>query len=176
MSNPIIKTRIQLKNDIEANWNKIAQFIPLRGELIVYSTDETHPFSRLKIGDGTTPIIDLPFLEAETIGGVAVKAQPENYWNSIPEYIPRTGEIIIYLNHKEIIIDTNKRVSVSGIKIGDGTSYLIDLPFMGDIDYTVKEHITNANIHVSQEDRNLWNNKINCLDNIQNEVLFLNRN
>ena len=57
-----IKTRIQLKNDTEENWNKATGFIPLQGELIIYLTDEVHPFSRIKVGDGVTPVTELPFV------------------------------------------------------------------------------------------------------------------
>lgn len=68
MGKNIVHARIQLKNDTEKNWNK-SNFIPLKGELIIYSTDETHPFSRIKIGDGVTNIIELPFLPTgESIG------------------------------------------------------------------------------------------------------------
>jgi hypothetical protein len=58
-----IKTRIQLKNDTETNWRKATGFIPLRGELIIYSTDEAHPFSRLKVGDGETDVNSLPYMD-----------------------------------------------------------------------------------------------------------------
>lgn len=70
-----IKTRIQLKSDTEANWNKAGPkgdslgFIPLRGELIIYSADETHAFSRLKVGDGETNVVNLPFIDAGTLNG-----------------------------------------------------------------------------------------------------------
>ena len=70
-----LKTRVQLKSDTEANWNKAgpkegsAGFIPLLGELIVYTADDAHPFSRLKIGDGSTNVVRLPFIDAGTIGG-----------------------------------------------------------------------------------------------------------
>lgn len=74
-SNNTIKTRIQLKSDTEANWNKAGPkdgslgFIPLRGELIIYSADETHAFSRLKVGDGITNVTALPFIDAGTLNG-----------------------------------------------------------------------------------------------------------
>lgn len=74
-SNNTIKTRIQLKSDTEENWNKAGPkegnpgFIPLRGELIIYSADSTHAFSRLKVGDGNTNVIDLPFIDSGTING-----------------------------------------------------------------------------------------------------------
>ena len=62
-----IKTRIQLKNDTEENWNKATNFVPKQGELIIYSADESHPFSRIKIGDGETTVINLPFIDAKTM-------------------------------------------------------------------------------------------------------------
>lgn len=70
-----LKTRIQLKSDTEANWNKAgpkdgsAGFVPLLGELIVYIADDAHPFSRLKVGDGNTNVVNLPFIDAGTING-----------------------------------------------------------------------------------------------------------
>ena len=74
-SNNTIKTRIRLKSDTEANWNKAgpkdgsAGFVPLAGELIVYNADATHPFSRLKVGDGITNIVNLPFIDSGTLNG-----------------------------------------------------------------------------------------------------------
>lgn len=67
-----IKTRIQLKNDTENNWNKALSFIPLMGEVIIYSPDDSHPFSRIKVGDGVTTVINLPFIDATTIDGVDI--------------------------------------------------------------------------------------------------------
>ena len=72
MATNTIKTRIQLKNDTEANWNKATNFKPKQGEIIIYSADGTHPFSRLKVGDGDTKVSDLPFIDANTITGYTV--------------------------------------------------------------------------------------------------------
>ena len=75
MASKVVNTRIQLKSDTEANWLKAGPkdgsrgFVPLSGELIVYLPDDTHPFSRLKVGDGNTNVVDLPFIDAETING-----------------------------------------------------------------------------------------------------------
>jgi len=75
IANNTIKTRIRLKSDTEANWNKAgpkdgsAGFVPLAGELIVYNADATHPFSRLKVGDGNTNIVSLPFIDSGTLNG-----------------------------------------------------------------------------------------------------------
>ena len=56
-----IQTRIQHKHDIEANWLKATNFIPKAGELIIYDVDATHTEPRLKIGNGTTTVNNLPF-------------------------------------------------------------------------------------------------------------------
>ena len=56
-----VKMRTQQKHDIEANWQKAAAFIPMKAEIIVYDIDEEHDYVRVKIGDGITPITDLPF-------------------------------------------------------------------------------------------------------------------
>lgn len=65
----VIKTRIQLKNDTETNWNKAINFIPKQGEIIIYSADDSHPYSRLKVGDGATTVTSLPFVDAGTLNG-----------------------------------------------------------------------------------------------------------
>ena len=65
MAQNTIKTRIQLKNDTEANWVKAVNFRPLRGEVIIYLPDDTHHFFRLKVGDGIATVNDLPFLGSE---------------------------------------------------------------------------------------------------------------
>lgn len=57
-----INARIPQKIDIEANWLKAVNFIPIKGEIIVYAIDENHKVPRIKIGDGITKVNDLPFV------------------------------------------------------------------------------------------------------------------
>ena len=53
-------------HDIEANWNNKKSFVPAAGEIIIYNPDSTHPYPRLKIGDGSKSVPNLPFFsEAE---------------------------------------------------------------------------------------------------------------
>ena len=56
-----IKTRIQNKHDVEANWVQAVNFIPMAGEAIVYDQDSNYSSPRIKIGDGQTTINNLPF-------------------------------------------------------------------------------------------------------------------
>ena len=63
--------RFSQKHDIEANWVKATNFIPLEGELIVYDpspNDTTYPcdYYRFKIGDGSTKINALDFVDFAT--------------------------------------------------------------------------------------------------------------
>lgn len=60
MSTKIVETRIANKTDTTANWNATINFIPLKGEIIIYQ-DENSP-TRYKIGDGKTDVNNLPFL------------------------------------------------------------------------------------------------------------------
>lgn len=68
------EARIRLKSDTEARWNTIANsFKPLAGEMIIYSADGSHPYCRVKIGDGDTTLANLPFIDSGTINGKATE-------------------------------------------------------------------------------------------------------
>ena len=70
MSNNFINSRVQLKMDTEANWITHASFVPLAGEVVIYSADATHSYPRIKVGNGVNTIGTLPFIDANTINGV----------------------------------------------------------------------------------------------------------
>ena len=66
MSDKKSKTRIIHKHDTEENWNKAINFIPKHGEIIIYDSDDVHPTSRLKIGNGRDVVMNLPFITNES--------------------------------------------------------------------------------------------------------------
>ena len=72
MAEKKLNARIIHKHDIEENWLKATNFIPQKGEIIIYDADEKHMYSRMKIGDGVTIISQLPFVnnkeESITLG------------------------------------------------------------------------------------------------------------
>ena len=99
-------------------------------------------------------------------------------WNAHPTFIPERGEVIIYTDHGTIKDEFGQDVNVPGVKVGDGSAYLIDLPFVGtDVRYQIltelRMHSGNTNIHVTAEEKEFWNNKLNCL--VSNGNLILNR-
>lgn len=55
-----LKTRVRLKIDTAEHWALAQNFSPLKGEMVVYSG--TPP--RIKVGDGTTNVNSLPFVDA----------------------------------------------------------------------------------------------------------------
>lgn len=65
--------RIQLKSDTEANW-LAHPIVPLLGEMIIYTADQTHSYTRIKVGDGSTTTTNLPFIDAGTIAGNSLPA------------------------------------------------------------------------------------------------------
>lgn len=170
MANKTMNTRIQLKCDTEANWSKASNFTPQKGEAIIYSADSTHPFSRLKVGDGSTNINSLPFIDASTVEGKTIKINTTAYWNSLLDFIPNKGDLIFYSDKVNGIVD------IPGLKIGDGLAYCVDLPFVGDdILNALNAHTSNITIHITATERANWNNKITCDDSVTNEILVLRR-
>ena len=67
MSTKQINTRIQHKTDTISNWEKAKNFIPLKGELIIFTSDEKpYDFLGIKIGNETNYLHELPFI---SLGG-----------------------------------------------------------------------------------------------------------
>lgn len=64
-----MKERIQIKHDLEENWQKAVNFIPLAGELIIYDgiieDGKYIKMPKFKLGDGITKVNDLPFFMQE---------------------------------------------------------------------------------------------------------------
>lgn len=105
------------------------------------------------------------------------------YWNRQIGFVPKYGEIIIYSDHKTAVVD-GKTVYIPGIKIGSGNGYVQDLAFVsggsgsdGDSELLFA-HIADTIVHVTQGERDYWNNKLNVTDaqEVIGESLIFNRN
>lgn len=100
------------------------------------------------------------------------------HWDAQQFFIPMRGEICIYTDHGTLEDEFGNTINVPGVKIGDGSAYLIDLPFAGDdVRYQIltelRLHSGNTDIHVTAEEKTFWNNKLNCV--VTNNNLILNR-
>ena len=56
MASKTFQGRIVQKHDTKANWDKATNFVPLKGEIIIYDD-----LNKIKIGDGTTTVVNLPY-------------------------------------------------------------------------------------------------------------------
>lgn len=63
MAEKSLQARIQNKIDLTANWEKAINFIPKKGEIIVYSDGGGTGIPKMKVGDGTTKVGSLKFAD-----------------------------------------------------------------------------------------------------------------
>ena len=81
-------------------------------------------------------------------------------WNAKSRTIAEEGAIYVYLDHAKIDNGNGIYTIYPAIKIGDGTSYLIDMPFVdGELSPMIQNHINNNIRHVTAEEKDFWNNK-----------------
>lgn len=107
-------------------------------------------------------------------------SKTKSEWNSDRDFMSQKNVLYIYSDYKSIERD-GEQILIPGLKIGDGTTYLIDLPFVNDtskgseLEQLILDHINNKVIHISAEERNFWNNKLNLLLQPDTQTLVLNR-
>lgn len=99
---------------------------------------------------------------------VKLKRDTTQRWNNARGFIPLEGEIIIYSDYtsveKEMDGETTT-VLVPGLKVGDGRTYVQDLPFIDDeLRNIVLSHVNNENIHVTLNEKQKWWDKLNVND------------
>lgn len=195
MASKTIKTTFLLKRASTETWESLNPVLKY-GEP-GYEKDN----GKLKIGDGITPWNNLSYLtdvntkiivdnpqEGEVLTYNAAANRWENkrlefsnimsgtteYWNDKPQLIPKKDTIIIYTDYQSKEEEGNI-INIPGIKIADGSAFLIDQPFVDeDIRKVVSSHINNSDIHITPQEREFWNNKVRCyLDTLeQDNIIF----
>ena len=102
------------------------------------------------IGDKSSVELGVPSLKIDTAAN----------WATRIDYVPPEGEIIVYSDQ---FLDSGGQVPIPAIKIGDGMAYVVDLPFLSDETRDIlADHIHNTVIHITQEERDAWNEKVSC--------------
>lgn len=86
MANNVVKTRIQNKSGSSEDWAKAVNFIPLLGEIIIY-TD----LNLMKIGDGKTLVGNLEFTNVPSHSHPALTIGPYSYDGTESVVIPTYG-------------------------------------------------------------------------------------
>lgn len=77
MAEKNLTTRIKHKTDTSANWAKAVNFVPLKGEIIIYSD-----LRKIKVGDGTTKVNSLQFLADSDTHQAVVDKNPTLSWGT----------------------------------------------------------------------------------------------
>ena len=97
----------------------------------------------------------------------AILSNTKEGWDSQPSLIGQLNTIYVYTDYR---LDEEGN-AIPGIKIGDGNAYLIDAPFM---DTDIIDHINNHTIHITEEERQFWNNKVRCFESVvdEQELIF----
>lgn len=137
---------------------------------------DTSPELQLKIDSDPNLSMDL----AESINiirreGSKVYYDTTENWNLVPDLISERGAIYVYSDRYSYVDDVGNLILIPGLKVGDGSAYLIDLPFTdADTIRTLAEHIKDNVRHITQEERTFWNNKVSSYvnqDDTENLVL-----
>ena len=124
---------------------------------------EQNDYEKLKNKPSINSVVLEGALTAEDLELGRVYYDSKENWDSQLELIAEKGAVYIYSGYTFIEDESGNRTEIAGIKIGDGTSYLIDMPFISDAaTYLITSHISNSAAHVSSADRKFWNNKVSA--------------
>ena len=102
-----INTRIQMKRDTTANWDSAVGFVPLAGEIIVYTDyrqettiengqSVTKNVAGIKIGDGNAYVQDLPFQSGVTEKDIAFWSNKLNYDSTLEVNSQLVNETLVF--------------------------------------------------------------------------------
>ena len=78
MADKTINGRLVQKHDVQSNWEKATNFVPLAGETIYYDPDENFSYTRVKVGDGSRNVNSLPFVDDNKVDKIAGKGLSSN--------------------------------------------------------------------------------------------------
>lgn len=198
----VVNARIRLRYDTYENWTLINPIIK-KGEMALVAnppgfasdppvlfkvgTNDVMHFNEIPWGSAQAadvyewakqmvkPTYD--YSEIENAPIIMYKTTAE--WDSQPSFMSVSGGIYIY-SDKDTITIAGETINIPGIKIGHDGYPLIDLGFVTTkLEQELEEHILNGSIHVSDADREYWDNKISCVDETdilwENEILQLYR-
>lgn len=177
-----LKAVIQFRRGLESEWVAADPVLHL-GEP-AYSVD----IGKLKVGNGTfkwselsyigdnggnididdeispistNPVQNKVIAEAlqeieEEIGAIKPRIMfgTKDYWDGQPELVAQDNAVYVYTDAL-----SKDFKNIARFKVGDGQSLLKDLPFTDAVYY---DHISDPLVHVSNEDREFWNNKVSC--------------
>lgn len=86
----------------------------------------------------------------------SIQVNTTAYWNEQITYVPPRGQLIVYTDGN--VIDD---ISYPKFKVGDGSAYVVDLPFSeGEYETMLQNHLANQTIHLTTTDREKLQNSV----------------
>lgn len=88
-------------------------------------------------------------------------------WAQTPSLMSKERAIYVYSNHRTQIKD-DVVTNIPAIKIGDGVTYVVDLPFVGEIQ-NIEDYL------VTLQEKEYWNSKVDAAvyqTDSENLILF----
>lgn len=110
---------------------------------------ETTTWSSTKINAEFVKQSDIEELTKQIFSGTTA------YWNEHRDVISKKDAVYVYTDWTTV-----DGKSVAGTKIGDGNSYVVDLPFT-------------PTVNVTQEEKDYWNNKVAATLEADNLILYI---
>lgn len=151
-----MKTDFNTGSDLNVNFNSSSSWNSQFGannNSIGIETDSEH---EIEMTFSSTTSWNALFDNGSSGGGESkVLYASTEYWNSHPEIIAKRGYIYIYSNW---MYDEQGNL-IAGFKVGDGDTPLIELSVT---DQMFADHVNDAVRHITQAERERWNNKVTC--------------
>lgn len=146
-----IKTRIQNKHDIEANWLQATGFVPLAGELIIYDPDDTHKIPRIKIGDGETLVGQLDFIDSNCATAEELEALVEDLSKKADK---EHGTHVTFSDTNPVISGTASAGTATTVARSDH-KHPTDTTRAAQADLAA--HTADNTTHITADERTSWN-------------------
>lgn len=108
--------------------------------------------------------------KVQRITGASVEYNSCAYWNNRKKYIPKRGSLIVYSDARKDADGNN----IPRMKVADGTTYLIDLPFIDNEDELI-QHINDKSIHVTPEEKEMWGSGVTLSADDKDELLIVTK-
>jgi hypothetical protein len=130
-------------SDTTEGWSSKPTLVSEQDVLYIYTdyiiTDVGDKIPGIKVGDGVTPVTQLPFTASSggSSGEKEVYSKTTAEWDAQPTLIPKKDTLYVYTDYMTI-----DGVTIPGMKIGDGSTYLINLPYINTSGLTEIERTT----------------------------------
>lgn len=157
---PATIDRTAIHYDTTDEWNSKRLLVGQKSHIYVYSDFKTVVVDGeevqvpgIKIGDGNSYLIDLPFV-SNAESQAYIKVDTTANWGEKTSLTSEANTIYVYMDK-----DGEGNVTSIKFKVGDGSSYLVDIPFASPSMSEFEDHINDRTVHVTTEEKTFWNNK-----------------